>query len=265
MFLPHCERRVGRQCRSMFDLPLASLLIIAFTFFLAGIVKGVTGMGLPTVAMGILGTIMPPAGAAALLLVPSFVTNVLQLLSGPSFAALALRLWAMMLAILLGTIAGSWLMANDTAGWTTMGLGAALMIYAGYSLMARQLSVPRNLEPLLSPLIGVITGVVTGATGVFVIPAVPYLQSLGLTKDDLIQALGLSFTVSTIALGVGLTSGGALQLDSLSTSTLALAPALLGMWCGQRVRNAISPTTFRRWFLICLLLLGLELVLKQLF
>ncbi|MBA8878844.1 sulfite exporter TauE/SafE family protein [Phyllobacterium myrsinacearum] len=249
----------------MFDLSSTSLLLIVLTFFLAGIVKGITGMGLPTVAMGILGTIMPPAGAAALLLVPSFVTNVLQLLSGPSFAALALRLWAMMLTILLGTIAGSWLMANDTAGWTTMGLGAALMIYAGFSLFARQLSVPRHLEPFLSPLVGVVTGVITGATGVFVIPAVPYLQSLGLTKDDLIQALGLSFTVSTVALAIGLTSGGALQLDSLSTSALALAPALLGMWCGQKIRNAISPATFRRWFLICLLLLGLELVLKQIF
>jgi uncharacterized membrane protein YfcA len=249
----------------MFDLSAASLLMIALTFFLAGMVKGVTGMGLPTVAMGILGTIMPPAGAAALLLVPSFVTNVLQLLSGPSFAVLALRLWAMMLTILLGTIAGAWLMANDTAGWTTMGLGAALMLYAGFSLAARQLSVPRSLEPLLSPLVGIVTGVVTGATGVFVIPAVPYLQALGLTKDDLIQALGLSFTVSTVALAIGLTSGGALQFGNMSMSALALVPALFGMWCGQKVRDAISPATFRRWFLVCLLLLGLELVVKPLF
>lgn len=249
----------------MFDLSAASLLMIALTFFLAGMVKGVTGMGLPTVAMGILGTIMPPAGAAALLLVPSFVTNVLQLLSGPSFAGLALRLWAMMLTILLGTIAGAWLMANDADGWTTMGLGAALMLYAGFSLAARQLSVPRNLEPILSPLVGIVTGVITGATGVFVVPAVPYLQALGLTKDDLIQALGLSFTSSTVALAIGLTSGGALQFDNMSTSALALAPALFGMWCGQKVRNAISPATFRRGFLICLLLLGLELIVKPLF
>ncbi|MBR7517983.1 TSUP family transporter, partial [Mycobacterium tuberculosis] len=97
------------------------------------------------------------------------------------------------------------------------------------------------------------------ATGVFVIPAVPYLQALGLAKDDLIQALGLSFTVSTVALAIGLTSGGALQFDSMSTSALALAPALFGMRCGQEVRGAISPATFRRWFLVGLLLLGLEL------
>jgi uncharacterized membrane protein YfcA len=117
----------------------------------------------------------------------------------------------------------------------------ALVVYAGFTLMARQLSVPSRLEPWLSPLVDAATGVVTGSTGVFVIPAVPYLQALGLRKDDLIQALGLSFTVSTIA----------------------LAPALAGMWLGQVVRHNVSPERFRRWFLVCLLLLGIELVLKS--
>jgi hypothetical protein len=144
-----------------------------------------------------------------------------------------------------------------------VGLGAALVIYAGFTLLARQLSVPARLEKWLSPLIGLTTGAVTGGTGVFVIPAVPYLQALGLSKDDLIQALGLSFTVSTIALAVGLTWRGAFQLDSLAMSSLAIVPAMAGMWCGQAIRQKVSPTTFRRWFLICLLLLGIELTLRS--
>ena len=36
----------------------------------------------------------------------------------------------------------------------------------------------------------------------FVIPAVPYLQALGLDRNAWCKALGLSFTVSTVALGV---------------------------------------------------------------
>jgi uncharacterized membrane protein YfcA len=99
------------------------------------------------------------------------------------------------------------MLTSDTSGWTTMGLGLALMVYSAFTLFARQLSVPKRLEGRLSPWIGLSTGLVTGGTGVFVIPAVPYLQALGLDKDDLIQALGLSFTVSTIALAIGLTAG----------------------------------------------------------
>jgi uncharacterized membrane protein YfcA len=238
---------------------------IVATFVFAGFVKGVTGMGLPTVAMGVLGAMISPLAAASLLIVPSFVTNVWQLLAGPRVGAVLKRLWPMMLAILVGTIAGSSLLTGGNTSVTTTALGAALVVYAVYTLFARQLRVPPRMEPWLSPVIGLVTGLVTGGTGVFVIPAVPYLQALGLEKDDLIQALGLSFTVSTIALAAGLALRGAYDSGNLGMSALALVPALIGMWIGQIARDRISPPTFRRWFLVALLVLGTEMLLRPLF
>lgn len=237
---------------------------VAATFFLAGIVKGVTGMGLPTVAMGVLGALVSPVAAATLLIVPSFVTNVWQLFTGPSLWPLIVRFWPMMAAIVAGTLAGASLLTSGDARLATSALGAALLVYAAYTLMARQFVVPARMERWLSPLIGVTTGVVTGGTGVFVIPAVPYLQALGLEKDDLIQALGLSFTVSTIALAASLAWHGAFQLGNVWMSALAVAPALAGMWVGQVVRKQVSPTAFRRWFLLGLLLLGADLLIRPL-
>jgi len=248
----------------MSDLPLSVLAAAAVTFFLAGLVKGVTGMGLPTVAMGVLGTLISPVAAAALLIVPSIVTNLWQLVAGPSFGRLGRRLWLMMLAIVASTVAGTSLLASGDTRVTTSALGAALVLYAGYTLRARQLLVPPKHESWLSPVVGLATGVVTGGTGVFVIPAVPYLQALGLEKDELVQALGLSFTVSTVALAAGLALRGAFALDNLAISALAVGPALLGMWVGQIIRDQVSPATFRRWFLIGLLLLGAEMLAKPL-
>ncbi|PKU23872.1 sulfite exporter TauE/SafE family protein [Telmatospirillum siberiense] len=248
----------------MFDLSIAPLSVVFATFFVAGLVKGVTGMGLPTVAMGVLGALISPLGAASLLIVPSFVTNIWQLLAGPSFGSLLRRLWPMMLAVAAGTVSGSAWIASGDIGLTTTMLGIALVIYSGYTLFARQLGIPRHVEPWLSPVIGAITGIVTGGTGVFVIPAVPYLQALELSKDDLVQALGLSFTVSTIALAVGLGTHGSFHPEGLLLSALAVAPALGGMWAGQLVRNRISPAVFRRGFLIGLLLLGCEMALRPL-
>ncbi|MBV8746180.1 MAG: sulfite exporter TauE/SafE family protein, partial [Xanthobacteraceae bacterium] len=225
-------------------------------------VKGVTGMGLPTVAMGALGAIMSPVTAASLLIVPSLVTNIWQLFTGPNLTGLLVKLWTMMLGILIGTIAGSGLLTRANTQWTAVALGLTLVAYAGFSLLARPFSIPARLERWLSPVTGLTTGLVTGGTGVFVIPAVPYLQALNLDKDDLIQALGLSFTVSTIALAIGLQSAGAFETRSAAGSALAVVPALLGMELGQRIRYRIRPEVFRRWFLICLSLLGLELALR---
>jgi uncharacterized membrane protein YfcA len=239
-------------------------ILIGGTFLLAGLVKGVIGMGLPTVAMGLLALVLPPAEAAALLVVPSLVTNVWQLLAGPRFGALARRLWPMMAGVLVGTVAGAGVLASDRAGIASIGLGIALAVYAVMGLGGLKMTITARVERWLGPAVGVTTGLVTGATGVFVIPAVPYLQAIGLERDDLIQALGLSFTVSTIALALGLLRVDAWHAGSIWLSLLALAPALLGMQAGQMLRQRIAAPTFRRVFFAGLLLLGVYLVVERL-
>jgi uncharacterized protein len=96
------------------------------------------------------------------------------------------------------------------------------------------------------------------------IPSAPYLQAIGLQKDDLVQALGLAFTVSTVALAASLVRDGALQISVAGVSLLALAPALLGMVLGQSVRARVRPETFRVCFFVGSLLLGAHLMLRTL-
>lgn len=248
----------------MTDTSLFLLTVVALTFLLAGFVKGVTGMGLPTVAIGLLSLVMPPAQAAVLLVVPSLVTNVWQLAAGPSFRPLSRRLWPMMAGICLGTWAGIGFLTGDSDGRALAGLGLALALYAVMGLAKVRLSVPPGAERWASPMVGVLTGLITGATSVFVIPSVPYLQALNLQKEDLIQALGLSFTISTVALAIGLAGGGTLQLSLAVTSLMALAPALIGMSAGQWFRIRAKPEVFRLCFFLAMLALGVHLLLRAL-
>jgi len=240
--------------------PALTLLVIG-TFLLAGTVKGVIGLGLPTVAMGMLGLAMLPAQAAALLIIPSTVTNLWQLAFGGHLRGLLRRLWPMLLLIFLGTGLGTLWLGMDGSQWVVHALGGALLLYALSGLLLPSFNVKPRTERWLGPLCGVITGVITSATGVFVIPAVPYLQALGLTRDQLVQALGLSFSVSTLALAAGLAWRGTLGGGEASASLLALVPALLGMWLGQVVRRRISAVLFKRVFFIGMALLGGHLLI----
>ena len=236
------------------------LLMVAATFLLAGFVKGVIGLGLPNVVMGLLGLIMAPAKAATLLLLPSLVTNIWQMLAGPSLRGLSRRLWSMLVGIGLGAWAGSGLIAGHSAHLATAGLGAALLAYAAVGLGRLQLHVAPGAEPWAAPLVGLANGVVTGATGVFVIPSGPYLSALGLSRDDLVQALGLTFTTCTVALAAGLAYRGALASDNVAGSLLSVLPALLGLAAGAWVRSRVRPKTFRLFFFLGLAALGAELV-----
>ena len=241
--------------------PALSLLVIA-TFLLAGAIKGVIGLGLPTIAMGLLGLAMSPTQAAALLIVPSTLTNLWQLAAGGHLLGLMRRLGPMLAMIFVGTLLGSAWLGIDSGTWAVHALGAALVIYALYGLIGPVLRLAREREGWLGPLCGLVTGVVTAATGVFVMPAVPYLQSLGLSRDEMIQALGLSFTVSTLALALGLAGQDALGGQALGASLLMLAPALLGMLGGQWLRQRISAALFKRCFFIGLAVLGGHLLIS---
>ncbi|KWA39069.1 hypothetical protein WT41_19915 [Burkholderia territorii] len=241
-------------------MQIDTLTIVVLVFLLAGAVKGMIGLGLPTIAMGLLTLAMPPSAAASLLLVPSFITNVWQLWLGPSFGPLLRRLWPLLAGLTIGTLTGTLTgglpaLAAGSA-WTHAALGVVLVAYGCWGLGTARLPAPGRHEKWLSAVAGYLTGVVTAATGVFVVPAVPYLQALRLPKDDLIQALGLSFTASTVALALQLRVTGALQTVDLGVSVLALVPAIAGMMGGQYARRVMSENAFKRCFFVGMIALG---------
>jgi uncharacterized membrane protein YfcA len=240
------------------------LVLIAAIFLLAGFVKGVIGMGLPTVAVGVLGLMMPPPQAAAVLIVPSLVTNIWQAFAGGHFKDVARRLWPMLAGVCIGTYAAALVVPNASGGQATIWLGVALVIYAGFGLCNIHLHTPRRHQGWIGALTGLTTGVISFATAVFAIPGVPYVQSLGFDRDRLVQALGISFTISTIALAAALSHTGEMSSSVAVPSIAALAASLVGMVMGQKVRGLFSPKTFRLCFFIGLLALGAHLALHGL-
>ena len=231
----------------MFDSAL-----IAFVFLLAGFSKGLIGLGLPTIAMALLTLLLSPAEAAALLLLPSFVTNLVQISPAREAWRLTLRLWPMLFGVVLGTALGGFLWGGFGGRYGAVLLGIALAAYGALGLLTWRPAWPER----LGVVIGTATGALTAATGVFVIPAVPWLQGIGLAKEELVRALGLAFLVSTLALGVLLGGSGALDAGRVLASGLALLPALLGQALGTRLRGRLSEASFKRVFFAGLLALG---------
>jgi uncharacterized membrane protein YfcA len=234
------------------------LVFIAGVFILAGFVKGVVGLGLPSVSMGLLALVMPPADAASILILPTVATNLWQMAAGPNLKPIVVRLWPVMLGVICGTLAGAGWLAHGHFG--TALLGTALAVYALSGLASLHFTIRPATETWLGPIVGVITGLVAAATGVFAMPALIYLQAIGIEKEDLVQALGLSFTISSLALAVNLASVSALNFSLGPASIGALAVACVGMWLGQILRLRLRPETFRLVFLLGLLALGLYLI-----
>ncbi|HVX79107.1 MAG TPA: sulfite exporter TauE/SafE family protein [Bradyrhizobium sp.] len=241
------------------------LFFIAATFLLAGFIKGVIGLGLPTVSMGLLAVAMPPARALAIMIVPALLTNIWQTFVGAYLWDIVKRLWPLM----LGTLLGIWLNAGSLTGpyarYATVALGVLLVIYAIVGLRKLTVTVTRSKEKWVGGAVGLVTGLICAATGVQVIPSMPFLQAIGMEKDELVQALGVFFTVATVGLGFNLTSEGLLNQSTALPGGVALACAFGGMYVGQAVRFRLEPQAFRRWFLIAMMLLGIYLAVSTIY
>lgn len=246
----------------MTELPI--LLLVAATFLLAGGVKGVIGLGLPTVSLAVLTATIGLQPAMALLLVPSFVTNLWQAVVGGNFMVILKRTWLFMLMATVTVWLGGLVLVEIDVSWLSALLGALLVTYSLLSLTRPAVTLPRGSERWAGPLSGTINGVLTGMTGSFVVPGVLYLQAIGLTRDELIQAMGMLFTVSTVALAVSLGGQNLLSAELGTISVVSVIPAIIGMVLGQKLRQRLSEAKFRRIFFTSILILGLYIIVRSL-
>lgn len=240
-------------------MTLFQTLMVFAVFVLAGGIKGITGMGLPTVAMSLLGLWMSPVQAAALLILPSLATNISQC-RGPYLRSLSARLWPGWLAILIVTITAPGLGGTDQALSVKAWLGGILITYGLWGLWRPQLPDFSNFSKWFSAVAGLITGFVTALTAIFVLPWVPYLQTLRLSKDEMVQALGLSFTVASLALGIRVHASipmGSVSVPLLIGLVGALLGAFSGLRLGEMLRGRLAGPAFQKALFLVFIALGI--------
>lgn len=242
----------------MFDLSI--LTVVAAIFVLAGMVKGIAGLGMPTVSLALLTVTLDMQTGMALLLVPTIVTNLWQAYAGGQTRLVLRQIWSFLLLACLTVWLGVHTLTLVDPDYLAGLLGGLLVIYSSLNLAGFRLSLSPDQARWGGPVTGVVNGVITGMTGSCVVPGVVYLQAIGLPRDALIQAMGMLFTSSTLALALALQSNDLLTTDQALLSTLALLPAVVGMWIGGRIRQQLSEAMFKRVFFIALLLLGLYIL-----
>jgi uncharacterized membrane protein YfcA len=234
-----------------------------FALFLGGLVKGTVGIGMKAISLGLLATVMPLPVAIALLIIPGIVANIWQVVGGGSIIASFKRIWTVLLACCVGVWLGAGILVVADTQILTIGLGVLLGTYAAYALLAPHIPAPGRHEGWMSPLIGGLNGLAAGMTGSDVIPGVPYLQALGLARDELVQAMGLLFLTASFAIALAFQQKGLLDGRLAFSSLIAALPALTGYYLGEKVRKRIPEAQFRQVLLLSLLLLGLYIVIRN--
>lgn len=240
------------------------ILLALAVFLIAGIVKGLVGMGLPTITIALTSLVLPLSDTIALIALPTIFTNVWQAAVGGNFRAIVRRQWPLIVPLAVTLYLTMWLIGRKAPDWAFLVLAIVLMGYSLLGLFRIRLHIHADLEKPLAPVIGVVSGFVAGLVGVPVIPLMPYLQGLDIKPSELVQTLGVVLCATSLALTVSLLGFGMLDRAHAVVSAVAVVPAIAGMFVGTKIRLRLSVEQFRLAVLWALLLTGLYTFVSRL-
>jgi len=229
-----------------------------------GLIKGMTGLGLPLFVLSVLSGLLQPHLIITLLLVPVIASNIwLALSTGGSRQALA-RFWPLIAAFGLGTYGGARLLAGVPTQTLLLLLGLVVVVFCAMSSINPKPRLGRPLENWFGPGVGIVAGILNGLAMVNGPPIMMYLVALDLDRDELVGTYALIALSGSIPLAASFLALGVVRIHQLPLSGLALIPVFMGLLLGQRLRSQINQRRFRQALLAVLVVLGLNLVRRGL-
>ena len=239
-------------------------LFILIAYLVASIIKGVTAIGFSTSCLPILALHMDLKLAIPLVIVPSVVSNIVIMVQAGHFVDVVRRFWLLYASTIPGLLIGLSILVAINVDAAKIVLGLVLILYSLITLANRPFTLSTTLERWLKAPTGFSTGFINGLTGSQVMPVLPYLLSLNLKKNQFIQAINISFTMSSVIMLFGMNQFGYVSTQIFIVALVGALPVTALVYAGGKVRDRLSPTVYQKLVLLFLLVLGFILALKSL-
>ncbi len=245
------------------NLSLEAFLVLLGFLAVAGMTKGLIGVGMPIVAVPLLSLVIDLPATVALLSIPMLITNIPQALDGDAPHVVLRRLLPLLAGALVGIVVGVHLLTTVDTAVLKPWVGAILIAVVLLMLMAPKLRVSAALAPFIGPLFGLVGGLLGGLAALPGPVVFVYLLSIGLTRDQFVQYSSMFLVFASGFIGVAMGGLGHFHWADLAISTLASVPVLLGMRIGRPLRGRLPLGLFRKVILGVVMISGINLVGKS--
>jgi len=242
------------------DLTLITILAIAGGLAAGGLVKGVTGMGLPLVAVPVMTLFVSVPVAVSVMTFPIIASNLWQGWQGGRWRQVVRRAWPLLAAQPFGMVAGVAVLAWAEPRIVMGMLGALTMLFVAMVHYQPDSIMSARQERWVAPAMGLCSGFSGGVSSFFGTPIAIYLFLLGLKKDEFVAAIGVTYAYGGIILLITLWAFGVLGLELTGWSLVATPAVFAGMWLGQQLRKKLNADTFRTVVLVVLFIAGINML-----
>ena len=241
-----------------------SWLIVCVVMLIAGTVKGIAGLGLPTIAVSLLVFFFDAHQALGLIVLPLLFSNLLQAWQSGQFRWVFSNFWPYLVTIALTIFVASSFASqvNERVIYLLITIGILLFLISQKKLPGIQLSSDKHLY--FAGFAGILAGILGGLTTVWGPPTIIYLRMLGLAKEQFVRATGWMFLIGSVPLIAGYWMGGILTTELVPAGIVGSVMAMSGVVLGKHFRSRISEKHFVLVIDVILGLMAINLLRKSL-
>ncbi len=246
------------------DNPVQLLLIALSIYCLAGVIKGVLGIGFPTAAVSLMAQVIDARTAIVMVIMPMLFTNLWQVFRSRKLLAGVAQIKILLVSMLIFIAFFSQLAARIQIDVLTVVLGVIVALYALHSLFSKPLTLPLKWDKPAQLVTGIWAGVMGGLVSVWAPPILIYMHARRYSKEQFVATTGVILLTGSCVLFLSYVNAGSLSTAMLMYSLLLVIPSLAGFAMGEFIRHRISAQRFQRLLLWFFFIMGLNLIRRAL-
>lgn len=229
----------------------AELAIIIAALTIGAFVKGVTGSGLPQIAIPVMASFLGVERSVVIMAIPGVVANLWLLWAFRESLRDSRDLQVLLPLGVAGVVLGTWLLQALDPRVLALALATMVLAYVVLFVSPVQVALPARVTRWTSPPVGLVMGGLQGATGISGPLVQSYLHAYRLDKQVYVVSIVTLYGVFSVAQVLSIAALGLYSTSRLFESTLALVPMAIMLPIGARVARRIS----QRVFDVCVLVL----------
>ncbi|HUF97711.1 MAG TPA: sulfite exporter TauE/SafE family protein [Ilumatobacter sp.] len=235
--------------------------VVVAAVLVGALVKSVTGMGLPLVAIPIMTIFMPTETAVAVIALPNVAQNLTLVYRFREWRSAVRLLPAFCVAGVLGAVAGAF--ALDVVDERVLQV-ALLVMVSGYLISAMthpDLAITDRAERIGTVPVGALAGLFQGAIGISGPVVGTWHHGLKLHRDAFVFSIATVFTLTGAAQAIVLGAQGK-YADRWAAIAVVAVIVLVTVPVGSRLRTRLPVVWFHRLVLVLLGVSCISLVLE---
>ena len=238
-------------------------LIVSFAFFVAGVVKGVIGIGLPTTAITIMTFFVSPLMALGLNLIPMTVANIWQLSKADNPKELVKNYKYFATSLVVCILITSFYANQIGDDVVRLIFAVAVLLFVCLQVFGFNFKMKPNHDNFWQGGLGALGGLVGGAASIWAVPVTMYLLMKNVKPKQFVDVSGFLIMIGCLPVSIGYIATGVFQPNMFIYGALGSVIGIIGFQVGEKLRNKINAKTFRNLLLVFFSFSAINMIIQS--